>query len=90
MDIPENEKENARPGEEGSHMRTLEEIEACGKDMLIPQDVSGYLGCKPYSINLQARDDPASLGFPVIMMGNRVRIPREGFVRFCRGLEAEA
>lgn len=71
-------------------MRTLEEIEACGKTMLVPTDVAGYLGCEPYSINLQAKADPASLGFPVILMGNRVRIPREGFVRFCRGLEANA
>lgn len=69
-------------------MRTLEEIEACGKTMLVPTDVAEYLGCEPYSINRAAKDAPGLLGFPIIVMGSRVRIPREGFVRYCRGLDA--
>ena len=68
--------------------RTIEEIEALPKTMLVPADVSGYLQCDTYSINIAARDNPEALGFPVIKMGSRVRIPKEGFVRFCRGLEA--
>ena len=71
-------------------MRTLEEIEACEKTMLTPQDVSDYLGCHHYSINVAARDCPDALGFPVIKMGSRVRSPKEGFVRFCKGLEARS
>ena len=71
-------------------MRTLEEIEACPKTMLTPQDVAGYLNCDAYNINIAARDCPDALGFPVIKMGNRVKIPKEGFVRFCRGLEARS
>ena len=67
--------------------RTLEEIEALPKPMLVPTDVAGYLGCEPYSINRAARDAPGLLGFPVIVMGSRVRIPKEGFLKFCRGLE---
>lgn len=69
-------------------MRTLEEIEACGKNMLVPTDVAEYLGCEPCSINRAAKDAPGLLGFPIIVMGSRVRIPREGFVRYCRGLDA--
>ena len=68
-------------------MRTLEEIENCGKDMLVPTDVAPYLHCEPHSINRAAKDAPGLLGFPIIVMGSRVRIPREGFVRYCRGLE---
>lgn len=68
---------------------TLQEIENCPKTMLAPSDVAGYLGCEPYSINLQAKRDPALLGFPVIVMGSRVRIPKDGFIRFCRGLRPE-
>ena len=52
--------------------------------------MSDYLGCHHYSINVAARDCPDALGFPVIKMGSRVRIPKEGFVRFCRGLEAKS
>ena len=70
--------------------KTLQEIEALDKTMLIPADVAGYLGCDPYSINVAAKSAPGLLGFPIIVMGSRVRIPKEGFVRFCRGLEQEA
>lgn len=65
-------------------MRTLQEIENCGKAMLTPSDVAPYLGCEAYSITLQARKNPLALGFPVIVTGTRTRIPREGFVNFCR------
>lgn len=70
-------------------MRTLQEIRECGKEMLSPDDVKDFLCCDRYSINLQAQKDPKMLGFPIIVMGTRVRIPREGFVRFCEGRAAE-
>lgn len=65
-------------------MKTLQEIENCGKDMLIPADIADYIGADPQSIRLQARANAAALGFPVIVIGNRTIIPREGFVRYCR------
>lgn len=71
-------------------MRTLEEIEACPKTMLTPQDVAGYLNCDAYNINLAVKSNPEALGFPVILIRARVKIPKEGFVRFCRGLEARS
>lgn len=67
-------------------MKTLEEIEACGKPMLIPSDIADYIGSDAHSIRLQARANAAALGFPVILVGNRTLIPREGFVRFCRAM----
>ena len=70
-------------------MRTLNEIEHCGKDILAPADVAWYLQCDAYNITLQAREDPSKLGFPVIVMGTRTKIPREGFVRFCRAMGLE-
>ena len=70
-------------------MRTLEEIEACPKAMLVPTDVAGYLGCEAYSINRAAKDAPGLLGFPITVMGSRVRIPKDGFVRWARGLPKE-
>ena len=33
-------------------MKTLEEIERSGKNMLLPADVADYLGCDPQSIRL--------------------------------------
>lgn len=70
-------------------MKTLDEIERCGKDMLIPTDIADFLGADAHSIRLQARANAAALGFPVILIGNRTLIPREGFVRFCRAMNLE-
>lgn len=60
----------------------FEEILSSDKDFLIPKDVAEVLGCKPYSINTQAKENPAKLGFPVTVMGANVRIPRLGFIRW--------
>lgn len=61
---------------------TFEEIKRSDKDFLIPADVAPVLGCKPYSVNVQAKADISKLGFPVTMMGTRVLIPRLGFIRW--------
>lgn len=70
-------------------MKTLNEIDSCGKNMLNPQDIAEFLGADPQSIRLAARANPAGLGFPVILIGNRTLFPREGFVRFCRAMNLE-
>ena len=70
-------------------MRTLEEIERSPKTMLAPGDVAGYLCCDPYSINIAAKTAPEALGFPISVMGTRVRIPKDGFLRWARGLPQE-
>ena len=71
-------------------MRTLQEIKDCPKEMLVPVDVAGVLGCCAYNINLQAQKDPKALGFPVVVIGSRVKIPRRGFIRFMEGTHEEA
>lgn len=69
---------------------SLAEIEAMDREFLTPAIVGGCLGWDPWSISCQAKDDPAKLGFPVIRHGTRTLIPKEGFLRFCRGLDREA
>lgn len=59
---------------------TLDEIRASEKEYLTPEDVRKVLGCSQYAINVQAKKDPSRLGFPVCVMGTRVRIPRLGFL----------
>lgn len=68
----------------------LENIAASGKEMLSPADVAPVLGCNPYSINVMAKADPARLGFPVCLIGNRVKIPRRAFLRWVGYEEARA
>lgn len=65
---------------------TMEDIEAMDREFLTPEIVAGVIGWDPYSINLQVKADPTQLGFPVSMLGTRVLIPKEGFLRFCRGV----
>ena len=59
---------------------TLSELQSSTKDFLSPKDVADLIGCMPYSINVQAQTDPSKLGFPVSLIGTRVRIPRLGFL----------
>ena len=39
----------------------------------------------PQLIRVAARQRPELLGFDVIIVGNRVKIPREAFIAFMRG-----
>ena len=66
-------------------MRTLQEVRECGKEFLVPEDIKGLLNCDSQTIGLAARQNPAGLGFPVIVMGTRVRIPTAAFLKFCEG-----
>ena len=63
---------------------TLEELKVLSKtrDFFTPQQVSDVLGCDPYSINVQAKSNIHSLGFPASLIGNRVKIPAVPFLRF--------
>ena len=66
---------------------TLEEMKVCGKATLTAADVASVLDCDPHAIRLAAKKDPNSLGFPVIRMGSRVRIPTLPFVEFMTKLK---
>ena len=54
-------------------------------EFFTPQDVSFVLKTDPQTIRTCARQRPDLLGFPVILIGNRVKIPRIPFLR-CMGV----
>lgn len=64
---------------------TLEEIEALPKEMLVPADISGYIGCSPYTINVCTRNGENPFPFPIIRLGTRVKIPKIPFLKSMRG-----
>ena len=64
---------------------TLEELEALPTEILTCQQIAPLLGANPATIHGQATDRPELLGFPVIVMGRRVKIPKKPFLRFMRG-----
>lgn len=63
---------------------TLEEMESSKKIFLDVSDVSELLSCNPNTLRDQAHTNPTMLGFPVIVMGSRVKIPRAGFLHFMK------
>lgn len=66
---------------------TLEELKRSDKPFLTPTDIAPILGCKPYSINVQAKQDITKLGFPAAMIGTRVKIPRIAFLNWMMNKE---
>lgn len=66
-------------------MQTLQEVEAHTGEVLTPKDVAKVLGCDAQTIRVQANRCPERLGFPVSIIGTRVRIPKEAFLRFMKG-----
>lgn len=64
---------------------TLAEMKKYDRDWLTCDQVSEVLGCTPHSVRIQAHEDETRLGFPVIVLGTRVRIPRIPFIQFMEG-----
>lgn len=60
----------------------LQEMQDSTKIWLTPADVSDVLKCDPQCIRVQAQQDPTKLGYPVIIIGTRVRIPRVPFLKY--------
>lgn len=61
---------------------TIDEIRASDKEVLTPGDVAEVLRSGPQTIRILARQRPDLLGFPVILMGSRVKIPRRAFLSY--------
>ena len=58
--------------------------------MLRPADVAPIIGCDPQWVRDTARSNPEALGFPILVVGRRVKIPRIPFLRFMGYEEATA
>ena len=63
---------------------TLKEIAQLEKDFLTPTQVAPVLHTDPYWISKMAENDGTrrALGFPVVRMGRRTKIPRIPFLRY--------
>ncbi len=59
----------------------LNRITALDKYFLTADDVSKFLGKGAQNIRAQAHIDPSKLGFPVVVTGQRVSIPKDGFLK---------
>jgi len=66
---------------------TMNELINSDKTFVLAADIAPILGCTAQSIRVQARNDPAKLGFPAVVIGTRILIPRQKFMEFL-GLES--
>ena len=66
---------------------TLKDMMKSDRPFLTPAEVAPVLECDPHAIRLAARIAPEGLGFPVICIGSRVKIPRLPFVEFMTKLK---
>ena len=64
---------------------TIGDLEAMAGTTLDAAAAAQILGCHPQSLRDQARRDPSALGFPVSIIGRRVIIPREPFIKWING-----
>jgi len=65
-------------------MITIENIESIPKEFLLASDIAPYLKSDVSTIIYCAKNKPELLGFPVIVTGKLVRIPKHAFVFFCK------
>lgn len=63
---------------------TISEMEGSNKEYLTLRDVSGVLRCNPDSLRRQARSDASKLGFQVIIVNSRIKVPRLPFLHFIK------
>lgn len=68
-------------------MITLEALRAMNQETISPAIAARVLGCDPQWIRITARTDRAALGFPVVVLGHRVKIPRVAFIKFMEGAQ---
>lgn len=68
-------------------MMTLDDIRNSRKEFLTPAEAAPVLGVAPQSIRVAARLNPALLGFPVMVVGSRTKIPRVPLLRFLGAID---
>ncbi|MEA5143835.1 MAG: hypothetical protein VB023_09710 [Oscillibacter sp.] len=60
----------------------IAEIAQSDKLTITPATAARAINGDAIAIRIQARQSPDKLGFPVIVVGNRVKIPRIPFLRY--------
>jgi hypothetical protein len=64
---------------------TLSDLKSQDTATITADVASQIIGCNPHYIRVAAHQCPEKLGFPVIVYGRRVKIPRIPFIKFMEG-----
>ena len=66
-------------------MSELEKIKEMTDPFITPAQAATVMKCTPHALRVAAHNCPDLLGFPVCVVGSRVKIPRIPFVEFWEG-----
>jgi len=69
----------------GNQIMRLQDIQAIQRDYLKVVEVCSVLHTRPETFRGQAHQCPWKIGFPVIVIGTRVKIPKIPFLKYMRG-----
>lgn len=64
---------------------TLDDVERIPKDFLTVTDIAPFLHSSPNDLRVQAWERPDMLGFPIVIVRRRIKIPKALFVQHFRG-----
>lgn len=64
---------------------SLRDLEQLPGEMLTPEQVAPVLEMTAHTIRVQAGQNPDVFGFPVMVVGTRVKIPKRPFLLYMRG-----
>ncbi len=64
---------------------SLKDIAQLPGEMLTPEQVASVLEMNAHTIRVQAGQNPDVFGFPVMVVGTRVKIPKQPFLLYMRG-----
>lgn len=64
---------------------SLDDLKRLDREFLTPAQVAEILNCSAHGVRIWARQRPEQLGFPVCIIGTRVRIPKRPFIQFMEG-----
>lgn len=64
---------------------TIQEIRATEKAFLTCADIAPAIGSDPHALRVEAKKEHSRLGFPVLIIGTRVKIPTAGFINWYEG-----
>ena len=68
---------------------SIEALKAMNREFLLPREVAEIMGCDAQYVRVAARQRPDLLGFPVCVLGSRVKVPRRAFIAWMEGKTEE-
>ena len=68
---------------------SIDELKAMDREFLLPREVAEIMGCDAQDVRVAARQRPEGLGFPVCIIGSRVKVPRRAFIAWMEGKTEE-